>query len=640
MELKINKIVLDNFRGYSHKEIELKPFTLIKGQNGSGKSTIFSAVEWVFCDVDSNLVKNPNVVPIGNPECVIEVKIEATMDEKPVTFGKKQKYREKVDEWGKKTSSNTNSYSINDVEKSYTNFIKELNERGIDLDKFLVFSHPNAFLADTSAKGREKIREILFSMVGVVSDQDVALRINATEVANLLETYTLEEIKAKQKSTIKAIKEETGLNNEVINAKIDGLLSSKTKLDVDILKEQKANYEAEILRIESELADISEGKLEQKKKLSELRIKEEEIKNEASLQLNKNRDELKKRERELAAIIDENVFRLGRIKSNINNNETLLSEAKQDIENQRVRYKIEQDAVLDESDLSCPCCFRPYEADKLASIKAEFEKNKAEKLKSIKCMGDDLKTKIEGFETELNGLEKDKNNIERLIDETQKMRDDIQKRLDEMPTNATYELPNNPEYVEATREILALETELMKSDDSRKNALEESKAVAKEMLNNVMKDLGKVEKNKEIDERVNVLREERRQAEINKANAEKVLDEVAEVEKAKNQTYADNINSHFSLVNWHLWDVRKNGDYVEITEPYIDGKPMTSAANGSLMTLAKISICADLQKFFNQNVPIFIEDFSLFSNETRSRIDVNSQLIGLVVSEDKEVVVV
>ena len=267
MELKINKIVLDNFRGYSHKEIELKPFTLIKGQNGSGKSTIFSAVEWVFCDVDSNLVKNPNVVPIGNPECVIEVKIEATMDEKPVTFGKKQKYREKIDEWGKKTSSNTNSYSINDVEKSYTNFIKELNERGIDLDKFLVFSHPNAFLADTSAKGREKIREILFSMVGVVSDQDVALRINATEVANLLETYTLEEIKAKQKSTIKAIKEETGLNNEVINAKIDGLLSSKTKLDVDILKEQKANYEAEILRIESELADISEGKLEQKKKL-------------------------------------------------------------------------------------------------------------------------------------------------------------------------------------------------------------------------------------------------------------------------------------------------------------------------------------------------------------------------------------
>ena len=90
------------------------------------------------------------------------------------------------------------------------------------------------------------------------------------------------------------------------------------------------------------------------------------------------------------------------------------------------------------------------------------------------------------------------------------------------------------------------------------------------------------------------------------------------------------------MVEWHLYEYQKNGEIKPVCEPYIDGKPMTSAANGSLITLAKISICADLQKQFSQNVPIWVEDYSLFSKNTESRINVDTQIIGLVVTEDKE----
>ena len=65
---------------------------------------------------------------------------------------------------------------------------------------------------------------------------------------------------------------------------------------------------------------------------------------------------------------------------------------------------------------------------------------------------------------------------------------------------------------------------------------------------------------------------------------------------------------------------------------------MSSCANGSLRTLAKVSICSDIQKSQGVAYPIFIEDYSLFSNNTLNRIDIGeSQLIGLVVSEDKEI---
>ena len=44
--MKIKKIVIDNFRAFKHEVFELDDFNCIIGQNDSGKSTIFAAVEW------------------------------------------------------------------------------------------------------------------------------------------------------------------------------------------------------------------------------------------------------------------------------------------------------------------------------------------------------------------------------------------------------------------------------------------------------------------------------------------------------------------------------------------------------------------------------------------------------------------
>ena len=64
---------------------------------------------------------------------------------------------------------------------------------------------------------------------------------------------------------------------------------------------------------------------------------------------------------------------------------------------------------------------------------------------------------------------------------------------------------------------------------------------------------------------------------------------------------------------------------------------MTTSANGSLVTLAKISICNDIQKYKGVSYPIISDDYSLFSKNTEKRLEVDGQFIGLVVTEDTEI---
>ena len=166
--------------------------------------------------------------------------------------------------------------------------------------------------------------------------------------------------------------------------------------------------------------------------------------------------------------------------------------------------------------------------------------------------------------------------------------------------------------------------------------MEQRKADINAEIDNINGKIAIVNRNADLDKQIQKLREEKRQAEINKAAAEKILDQVEKFKMAKNNKLSASINSNFRLVQFRLFKILKNGTIEEDVTPLIDGKPMDSCCNGSLITLCKISICADLQRYFNQLIPIICDDYSLMSSNTKDRLDVDSQFIGLVVTEDTE----
>lgn len=638
MELKVKKITLDSFRGVHHKEVIFDGNTKIKGCNGSGKSTIMSSYLWALMDVDSKLAKNPDVIPIGENECKPTVEIEFEIDGKPLTVCKQQKFKRKeVD--GKITSSNTDNYSINGVEKSLKAFTEDLTERGIDMEKILLFCHPDAFTADVSAKGREKIREILFGMIDGVSDVEIAKTINAPELTALLEEkgYKLEEIDAMAKSSLRKLNEKYGKENELIDSRIAGILQSKSDVNVTELEKQKSEYESELNKVRDDYKNLKNTDSETEAKIAALEGKSIEI--ERSLQGKIDADLASASEKLRNQEHLRNDLEIDMINKK-HEMDRLLADKEgiaDSLENYRNLYKKVQDEVFDESSLKCPCCGRKYSADKAEKMKQTFEDSKTKRLNDYKSRGETFAKQLEAIQEKYDVA---KLNWEEADKEWHKADDKAQNFAEELsiiPRKPN--LAENKEYQAVRAEIESLRESLSRNDDTKLQELSNREDELIQKINQIIGELAVADRNNELDAQIAELRNEKKEAEIQRAKNEKLINQVKIFTQAKNDLLTSKINEKFSMVDWHLWEYQKNGEIKPVCEPYIDGKPMTSAANGSLITLAKISICADLQKHFEQTMPIWVEDYSLFSSNTESRLNVESQVIGLVVTEDRELVI-
>lgn len=93
MKLKINKITITGFKGYKETvSYELGERTVIKADNGRGKSSIRDAIVWAFtgCDSTGNEKATTKLVNDDKPK-LIEVIVDFTLDKEPQTIIRRKK---------------------------------------------------------------------------------------------------------------------------------------------------------------------------------------------------------------------------------------------------------------------------------------------------------------------------------------------------------------------------------------------------------------------------------------------------------------------------------------------------------------------------------------------------------------------
>ena len=271
----LKKVTLENFMCYAHAEFDFYAITKIMAKNGKGKSTIATAYLWCLFNCDYELKDNPVVRREVGGKSVddMDTSVELTLDVdgKEITMKKVQVRTYNKDKTGYKDD---NSYYINDVRKNLKDFNAYLD---VDMNVFKMCSNVNAFLNQKPAE----MREYLFSLVGDVTDLDIASqKAELAELVPLLNKYTVEELSAMNKATkTKITKDLPILDGQIKEKERDIQLKqaievSDLELQKNSLKEQiedcvakqtgndklMAEYDkasADILNLKFELSDMS-----------------------------------------------------------------------------------------------------------------------------------------------------------------------------------------------------------------------------------------------------------------------------------------------------------------------------------------------------------------------------------------------
>lgn len=639
MNIKLLNMRLENFMCYASKDFDFYAITKLMAKNGVGKSTIATAYLWCLFNCDYELRDNPvvrrEVDGVSVDDMDVSVELVLDVDGKEVTMKKAQKRTYSKDGSSYKDD---NKYFVNDVPKTLKDFNAYLD---VDMNVFKMCSNINAFLNQKPAE----MREYLFSLVENVTDLDIArFKAELAELVPLLEKYTTEELSAMNKATkAKITKDLPILNGQIMEKERDIQIKQDTDVsDLELhrnsLKEQIADCIAKQTDNDKLLAEYDKASAD----ILDLKFKQGDLSRKA------NEDNIKAR-KEIEDKIADKKFLVKQTERTIGETERCIELSKKNIESitgyldvERKKWTEENNRQFDENSFICPYCGSEYSENKKEQLRADFKKHKADTLKAITDNGNLYADRLSKEKKTLADLEAELPEHEESLGMLNTAIEVLTEQLTELPQEI--DITDSEEYKALANEIAEKEQTIHKAND-----ISAVKAELKAQENELRQQLSECEQkiaesNTEKDEqRLEELREEQRTQEQNKTNAEKILDLLDELDKAKNETLSDSINSHFSLVKWKLFELNKSGGYKSVCIPTVNGKSiLTTMSNKGNRILGRVDICNSIQKISGMSVPIFCDDVESLDMQNEGKIIsmVESQLILLCVSNDKELKII
>lgn len=639
MKTFLKKAVLENFMCYAHAEFDFYAITKIVAKNGVGKSTIATAYLWCLFNCDYELKDNPVVrrevggKSVDDMDTSVELVLD--VDGKEITMKKVQKRTYSKDGSSYKDD---NKYFVNDVPKTLKDFNAYLD---VDMNVFKMCSNINAFLNQKPAE----MREYLFSLVENVTDLDIARsKAELAELVPLLNKYTVEELSAMNKATkAKITKDLPILDGQIKEKERDIQIKQDTDVsDIELyrnsLKEQIADCIAKQTDNDKLLAEYDNASAN----ILDLKFKQGDLSRKA------NEDNIKAR-REIEDKISSKKFLAKQTEKTVADTESCIASSERTIESikaylqtERDKWKEENERKFDDSSLICPYCGNEYKEDKKEQLKADFAKHKADNLKTITDNGNMYKERLDKEKATLESLKAELPQHKESLVMLNTAITDLEKQLSELPQEI--DVTATEEYKALEQQIAEKEQAMHKANDvsAVKAELKAQETALRQQLAECESQIAKSDTAAD-EQRLEELRVEQRTQEQNKTNAEKILDLLDELDKAKNETLSDSINSHFSLVKWKLFELNKSGGYKSVCIPTVNGKSiLTTMSNKGNRILGRVDICNSIQKISGMSVPIILDDSESLDSTNQKKVAdmVDSQLIMLIVNDSEKLEIV
>lgn len=593
----MNKVVLKELKLENFKGIASADFTfedgenILEAKNGSGKSTIKYAFEWILCQNVPEVLPSLNNKEISNLVTTVEAVFSINGFDYKLSRMSKGKYQLNQTTGTMNKITNESTYKIDDIElkeKDYKAKIADLFGNG-SFDNLQMLTDKDYFNTDTTKFKWTDRRKILFEMCGVKNAvKDI---IQKDEYENIREYivkgYATSDIKSMLAREKKGYKDTQTKNNI--------LIEQKTKEITEYSSIDFEDIESKLKSAKNKLNKIltSSKKENQAEQINELQ-------NEL-LKLNKEKSQL-----EMKDLNEQNALR------------TFLNTTYNECQNLKLQYQIENDKLYsiinsrpnDKIEIECPTCHRPYDEEHQTKAKEEVEKLLKENKELTEKQTQTVKEIKEKYNAKKAQFEQIKEKLDNFkpSEEIKEVQDRILSTQEALQSTKATDLNNlsREQQTSLETQITSFERELAKQTFIEKAKLDiqtwknENKIVADKII--------AVEKK------------------------EKAL---AGYVKEQTDIIIETVNEKFSNgISWALYkEIYKNGEggIEEDCECMYNNTKYSALSNGEKF-VADIEIIKTLQEYYGVCLPIIADNMESVSIP----YTVDGQIIKLVVNGDKE----
>lgn len=635
MNLKLKRVLIENFKGVKSLSIDFGDKTSISGRNATGKTSIMDAFTWLLFNKDSqgkaDFCIRPNDSD-GNRIDNVVIKVSAVLDadgkEILVTKTQEQNWVKKRGSEVSQLQGNINKYEINEIpktEKDYKSYIENL----VSEELFKLITSPQAF---TALKWKDQ-RAILLKLVSEVADQDV---IETDEkflpLAEMLADASVDDLTAKAKKALK----ELNKKQAELPARIDEASKGIVNVDFEEYGLQKLALEKQIRDLEEQENNASKSGEAMAKIQNEIMQRQfdlGELKRAANEKLIAQRREVQKRIDVAGDALTEAIFRQGGIERDIQTKTESLEGNRAFREALLKNHQELKSMQMDSNSCNCPMCGQVLPEDQKEIKIAEFQQNKQKSLDDIIKNGKQTAANIAALEEEIKLLHGELEACKSNKVEQNRLKTAAMKELEILPQEI--DLSGNQEYLSLQEEIQLLEKQAqeMSSGAGYLNQIKQKKGGLMVELDWVKTTLAGKENNERVQARIAELQQEQRTVSQQIANQEKGLFLLEEFTKAKMDLLSTRINSKFKVVNFRLFENQINGGYKETCECVVNGVPFSSL-NAGHKVVAGLDIISALQEIYEITAPIFIDNAESVNDFNIP--EMAGQLILLKVSENNE----
>lgn len=626
MDIRINKMILQNFKGIKSLEINADGESLsIYGDNATGKTTVFDAFTWLLFNKDSLGRSDFGIKTqdeFGNPLHNLEhsVECELAIDNSILTL--KKVY---VEKWTKKRGSaaaeftgHETKYYVNEVpvqKKEYEAKITSI----VDENLFKIITNPLFFNENMKWQDR---RAILLNLCENITDEELlAKNEKFAPLSAELKGRTIQEYKKIIQS------KQAGINDELktIPQRIDE--ANRAIADVvEVDETEKATIEKKIADLNDEILAIKNGASSDNTELIALQNKKREL-------LNKRCDvtDIQNEHDKYAKELQNVLFEITKYERDIRICFENIQDLEKKAESLRKEWHEVNNRQYDGKEI-CPTCGQTLPTELAEEAKALFNLSKVDELEAITAKGKKIKADLEWQKNEHDGKAKYLENLQK----KEKVLETSIAICEEKITEATHKFGEQikAEVVEIDLSIAEIEKTAQNEKEniqSKIYPIQEQIATEKAKLDEINKAILSRELAEKQKQRIAELEASEKTLAGEYANLEKIAFLIDEFIKFKVELLSEEINSHFKYAKFKLFDVQINGGIAECCEVTFKGVPYSDLNNAAKINIG-IDILNTLCRLNDRYCPVICDNAESVTNI----MPTTSQMICLVVSaEDK-----